>query len=83
MTASVKGVPVVLGLQKKVVSMMVLLKSKVKALKIQVYQTEVRNFSVKLRIHVPTTCIRLKGNSFIFFSRMPGRHSKGNVSRRN
>lgn len=67
MTASVKGVPVVLGLQKKVVSMMVLLKSKVKALKIQVYQTEVRNFSVKLRIHVPTTCIRVKGNSFYFF----------------
>ena len=52
MTASVKRVPVVLGLQKKVVSMMVLLKSKVKALKLQVYQTEVINFSVKLRIHV-------------------------------
>ena len=51
MTASVNGVPVVLGLQKKVLSMVRLLKSKVKAFKRQVY-TEVRNFSVKLRIHV-------------------------------
>ena len=37
MTASVKVVPVVLGLQEKVVPMMVLLKSKGKALKLQVY----------------------------------------------
>ena len=43
-----------------------LLISKVKAFKRQVY-TEVRNFSVQLRIHVPTTCIRLKGNSCYFF----------------
>ena len=37
MTASVKGVPVVLGHLRTVVSMMVLLKSMVKALKVQVY----------------------------------------------
>lgn len=37
MTASVKGVPVVLGRLRTVVSMMVLLKSMVKALKVQVY----------------------------------------------
>lgn len=37
MTPTVAGVPVVLGLPEKVVSMMVLLKSKGKALKLQVY----------------------------------------------